>query len=262
MAESEIDFRLADFTSYPYGNAIHNTYKLEFTSLPDGSRFLDLHIVYDTLFRAWTMELVEATRTPLHPFSILSTGTYQFLNIASSPTSVQTAQWLKLDEDNIVDNFKLDMDFPRLFKNVQLLDTGKPDIDGNKKKRMRHIVIEFNNLSKEEIKFNYLNYLDDQVRDGMYRYTVEHDVDPLSPTYGQIYVERVLEEATPVVVYGESKLGVWSLGNSQFPQQTVIKAHLDVSGKGYYPRIKLLLNSDAAYEINTMSWAYRDMYAR
>lgn len=260
--EANIGLRLLNFNSYPYGNAIHNTYKLELSLPQDTERYLDLHLVYDTLFRAWTMELVESTKAPVHPFSILATGTFQFLGLSAASNSVQTVQWLRLDETATVDNFKLDSGKERVFKNVQLLDTGKPDIDGNKKKRMRHAIIEFNNLSKSDIKFSYINRLDDQVRAGGYKYDIVHDTDILSPTYGQIYIERTLDDTDEVIIYGESVLGVWSLGNSQFPQQTVIKAHLDISGKGYYPRLQLVLLADAVYEINTISWAYRDMYAR
>jgi hypothetical protein len=262
VSADSVTIHLTNYSSYPYGNAIHNIYKLELAGLQGGSRYLDVHLVYDTMFRAWTMEIVEATRAPFHPFSILATGTYQFLNIATAANSAQTAQWLRLDEIHILDDFALDLGLTRLFKNHQLLDTGKPDIDGNKKKRMRHVVLEFNNLSKEDIRFRYINYLDDQIRAGGYRYTIEHDIDPGSPTYGQIYVERVLDDSNEIVVYGESTLDDWSLGNSQFPEQTVIKMHIDVSGKGYYPRLKLALNPESAYEINTLSWAYRDMYAR
>jgi len=140
------------------------------------------------------------------------------------------------------------------------LDTGKPDVEGTLKKRMRQCIIELNNLSKADVLFNQQFILDDQVRSDTYAYDVEQDTDLVSPTYGQIYITGSIVE--PTLIAGTSKLGVWSLGNAQFPEQTVLKLMIEVSGKGYYPRMRFITRSENAFEINTISWAYRDMYAR
>ena len=94
----------------------------------------------------------------------------------------------------------------------------------------------------------------------MFIYTVQHITDPEDPEYGKVYVVR--EYAEPTVVYGVTMLDFWSLHNSQFPEQSVIKAHIDISGKGYYPRLKLVTRTSNLFELNNISWVYRDMNAR
>lgn len=256
--DSEIKLSLHDYKSYTDGNRLRHVYKIKL-SVYEREYFLDFHLIYDTVFRTWTVEVLETTRRPLHVFQSIATGYAQCLGLYN--VGAETfVQWVGVDENDPEDKFYLDEARPRTVLNFQMFDTGKRNLEGSKKKRIRHIILEFNNLAKEDVEFNHIVYIDDDPRTDLFEYQVVHDTDPMSPNYGQIFVER--EYVDPTKVYGTTKLDTWSLGNSQFPEQTVLKVHLDVSGKGYYPRLRIVTRTSKLYELNLISWAYREMNAR
>mgnify|MGYP007095020278 FL=1 len=258
VPEDEILFALENYQSYADGNRLRHVYKIRLEVL-DNVFYLDFHLIYDTIFRTWTIEILESTRKPLHVFQSMSTGYSQFLGLYEEEGEAYI-QWVGIDENNPEDSFQLGDGRERIIPNYQLIDTGKRNLEGTKKKRIRQIILEFNNLSKEDTEFNHMVYIDDDPRADLFKYTVEHETDPDSPNYGQVFVLK--EYVEPSTVYGVTKLGTWSLNNSQFPEQTVLKLHLDVSGKGYYPRLKLITRTSKLYELNQISWAYREMNAR
>ena len=249
---------LYDYASYPDGNRLRHVYKLKL-QVYEEIYYIDFHLVYDTIYRTWMLEVMQSTRRPLHVFQTMATDYAHFLSVYDVGNETYV-QWLTVDENNPEDEFHLDENAPRMITNFQMLDTGKRNLDGTLKKRLRQLILEFNNLSKEDLEFNHITYIDDEPRSDLFAYSVTHDTDPESPTYGQIYVER--EYVDPTTVYGTTKLGIWSLGNSQFPEQTVLKVHLDITGKGYYPRVRLITRTSKLYELNQISWVYRDMNSR
>jgi hypothetical protein len=258
-AESLI-ITLHDYKSYTEGTRLRHVYKLKIEPAELTPVYADVHLVYDTVFRAWTMEVMESTRRPLTVFQSIATGYAQFLNLYTDSNDETYVQWIGVDENNPEDLFMLDGLKARLLPNYQLIDTGKRDLQGTMKKRMRQVILEFNNLSDVDVEFNHLAYVDDEPRGDLFIYTVQHITDPEDPEYGKVYVVR--EYAEPTVVYGVTMLDFWSLQNSQFPEQSVIKAHVDISGKGYYPRLKLVTRTSNLFELNNISWVYRDMNAR
>lgn len=258
VPSSDITMSLHDYKSYSDNNRLRHVYKIKLT-VRESIYYVDVHLVYDTIYRAWTVEVMESTRRPLQMFQSISTGYAQFLGLYKCDDETYI-QWVGVDENNPEDDFMLDEEHPRTIPNYQMLDTGKRDIDGAKKKRLRQAILEINNLAKEDIEFNHMIYIDDDVRADLFKFNIIHVTDPTDPNYGRIYVEREFIE--PTIVYGTTKLDYWSLGNSQFPQQTVLKVHLDVSGKGYYPRFRLITRTSKLYELNQLSWVYRDMNAR
>lgn len=259
----EIDIKLQDFKSYQDASRIRFAYKWLLTS-PSKDIYLEVHLVYDTLFRSWTVEIVETPRRSLRVFQSISTGYAQFFNLYRKYNSIDTTttclQWLGIKEDDPQDHIILDFEQPRTIDNFQMMDTGLRDLEGSKVKRMREVILEFNNISETDIEFNHLLYVDDKSRSDLFKFSTVHIVDKNDPEYGRIYIEREFVE--PTVLHGTTKLNTWSLGNSQFPQQTIIKAHMSWSGKGYYPRLRLVTRTSKPYELNQMSWVYRDMNAR
>lgn len=249
---------LQDYKSYAEGNRLRHVYKMKL-SIFDVELYVDFHLIYDTIFRTWTLEIIESTRRPLQMFQAISTGYAQFLSIYTEGTNTYV-QWLGIDENNPEDLFNLDEGQARMIQNFQAIDTGKRDLSGNLKKRVRQVILEFNNLNKSDVEFNHVLFMDDEQRSDLFNYDIVHVTDPMDPNYGQIYVERSYVD--PTIVHGTTKLGFWSLGNSMFPEQTVIKVHLDVSGQGYYPRIRIITRASKLYELNTISWALRMMNAR
>ena len=258
VPDEAISITLDDYQSYPDGNRLRHVYKVKI-SVYDKVYYLDFHLIYDTIFRTWTVEVLETTKSPLKMFQSLSTGYAQFLGLYTVGNETY-AQWVGIDENELEDNFKLDEDKPRTVPNFQMFDTGKRNIDGTKKKRFRHVILELNNLSNQDVEFNHMVYIDDDPRTDLFKYNVVHETNPEAPNYGQIYVER--EYVEPTSTYGVTRLGTWSLGNSQFPEQTVLKVHLDITGKGYYPRIRIITRTSKLFELNQISWSYRDMNAR
>jgi hypothetical protein len=269
-----LEFKLMDYKCVRDSMRIRNVYRMMLAS-PDLTVYLDVHLVYDTVFRSWTVEIMQVPKAGLFLFQSLATGYAEYLSITKQGP-VHVLEWLHVQEHDVQDTFLLDGEQARLFNNQQMLDTGKRDLAGAMKKRMRHVIVEFNNLQNEEIPLHHLFYLDDQERSDLYQYEVVHITDPADANYGSIYVERtysdpetieseVFVERTytePDLLPGTSKLNSWMLSTSQFPDVTLIKVHIDVSGKGYYPRLKLIMKEPKLYEINNISWVWREMNAR
>ena len=61
---------------------------------------------------------------------------------------------------------------------------------------------------------------------------------------------------------GVTKLDSWMLDVSMFPDVTLVKTRVEVSGKGYAGRWKFVGMAEAMYEMLQISWAYRLMNAR
>lgn len=266
---------LVDYASYSDGNRLRNVYKIEF-DVGGTKYYIDFHLVYDTIGRAWHIEAMQSNKNRLHLFQAIATGYAQFLNLHNNVDELtgdidHYISWVNIDESDIVDNFALDDAEPRVIQNYQMLDTGKRGMDGFKKKRFRHAIIEINNTSNEDIAFNHALMIDDQVRNSIFKYDVEHVIDPLADNFGQIYVTRDftdpdyfegVEFTDPDVVRGITALGAWVLSTTSFPERTMYKVHLTMSGKGYYPRLIMMTRSSKSFELTGMGWAYRDMNAR
>ena len=116
-------------------------------------------------------------------------------------------------------------------------------------------------------------YLDNEVRMRWYDYEVEHIVDRDASDYGQLYVTRIAE---PNIKLGRSttrlsgtvegfeidRKRVWVLEQSQFPELSLWKIRMPVSGKGAAPRMKFLSQNEQRYELMTINWVCRVMNAR
>lgn len=263
------DMVLADFISYADGNRLRNVYKVQY-NVGVNKFYIDFHVVYDTIGRSWHLEAMQSNKNRLSLFQSIATGYAQFVNIYTEGTT-SYLQWINIDEAYVEDNFKLDDNAERVVKNYQMLDTGKRALDGFKKKRFRHAILEVNNISNEDIAFNHSLMIDDQIRNSMFKYDIEHVIDPEAENFGQIYVTRNFDDpdyfegvefTDPDIIRGVTALGAWVLSASSFPERTVYKVHLDMSGKGYYPRLILMTRSSKPFELNGMGWAYRDMNAR
>jgi len=267
--------RLADYYVCADGNRIRTTYKILF-DVPDHPVWVDFQLVYDTIFRTWHIEVRQTNNHRMQIFHPLATNYAQFLNLYNDG-QVAYLQRLSIDELQAEDNFVITPDTVRQLDNVQMLDTGKRALDPEMKKRFRHVVFEINNLSHEDLEFNHLFMIDDETRSDLFVYEIEHETDPDASNYGQIYVVRNFEapevlagevslvyvdEREPDKLYGITKLNSWVLSSSAFPDRTVQKVYVDVSGKGYYPRFKLITQNSKRFELNHVSWSYRDMGAR
>lgn len=249
---------LQSFHNFLDNAQINNVYKYKITH-NGGVLYLDVVLCYDTLLRAWTLKMYECNEGIMLPYRRVATDSIRYVNLCKDGTTVYM-QLIKANKDVATDTFALDNMKLRTIKNYQLMDTGKRDILGTLKKRFREVIIEFNNVSDKDLEFNDIFIIDDEHRSDLFKYNVVHITDPLDPNYGTIYVER--DYVDPDLVSGTTVLDSWKLGVSGFPEQSIIKLALEVSGKGYYPRLRLISRNEAMYEINNIGWVYRELNAR
>lgn len=161
----------------------------------------------------------------------------------------------------------------KTFFNWQYLDTGYRNEFLEHMKRYREIQIQINNTDGVNLEFGMDFYLDNEVRMRWYDYEVEHIVDETAEDYGQLYVTRV---ETPNIKTGRNTTrlagetggwtvdskSVWTLNQSQFPELSLWKIRMPVSGKGAAPRIKFVSQNEQRYELMTINWVCRVMNAR
>lgn len=254
-----VDFRLLDYRCIQDSSRLRNVYRISLKDQNDRTLYVDMHVIYDTITRAWYIEVYETTASGMFLFKTLSTGYAEFLSISTQGLS-HKMEWVRIDERVVKDSFKLDEGVGRTFMNRQYIDTGKRNMLGALKKRFRSIILEFNNLADDDISFNHQFLLDDQERSDLYVYETKQITDPADSSYGQIYVDRSYNVGTEIA--GTTKLNTWTLNKSHLPDISVVRVHLDVSGKGYYPRFKMVATTPKLYDINNITWVWRTKNAR
>lgn len=167
-------------------------------------------------------------------------------------------------------------------KNHQYLDTGYRILTSNIdiKKRFREMQISINNASQKALTFYTAFIVDGNLRKDMQGYTTKTIIDPEDPRTGILLVERpyidprylpsvpelvvsVEDYINPDVTLGDTTLDdSFVLDNSQFPDLAYWKIRVDVSGKGYTPRLQLLSVNEQEYSILSLNWVYRTMNSR
>lgn len=257
--QTDITLLLKYYYNYLDNSKVHNVYKYEVNLENADNIFVELHIIYDTMQRNWSMYMLETNDNIITPYQRVVTEGAIYANVYNNAGKVY-AQLIKANPHSAKDTFKLDELAERKAKNYQVLDTGKRDISGTAKKRLREVRFELNNLNQVDLPFREVFMIDDDQRKQLFRYETVHDTDPESPNYGLIYVQRTYED--PVYAMGSTALDNWTLDASQFPPQTVMQVRLSVSGKGYYPRFRLFSVDEEMYELLTIGWVYRMMNAR
>lgn len=161
--------------------------------------------------------------------------------------------------------------------NYQYLDTGQRNHGITLKKRYRELQFMLNNLSKEELTFYTGFLIDGRMRTGFYKYEPTQNTDSTSGDFGVITLARVLVDGTIAPdntldfvrqldnsseLSGETVLGKWMLSDSIFPECTLLKLRIPISGKGYSPRMQLLSLNEKDYQIYNIVWVMRQMNSR
>lgn len=156
-----------------------------------------------------------------------------------------------------------------MFKNWQYLDTGYRDNSLELNKRYREVQFQLNNIDGVNLEFGLEFQIDGQSRLSDYVYEVEHVIDENDPDYGLIYVQSTPYMNLPLEYVGTANstdLGpgsnAWILNQSLFPDLSLWKVRAPVSGKGYAPRIRLVSRNISRFELMSISWVYRLLYAR
>lgn len=260
---------------------IHNVYVFQ----TEKSVYLNCTVLYNTTSRAWRLYFIESQNI-LVPFKQDATkkGTLMALTPIQITTPLgavtrPTIQFLKYNKSECSDlyipaSLLLGTDDPleklaeiKFFKNYQMIDSGYREHDSDIKKRHREVQLKINNVSQRSLNFYTDFYVDGDQRRSYAKYVEHHELDPTSPNYGTITMER--EMVDPIVVPGvtilaedENEINMWALDMSLFPDAVLWKIRIPVSGKGYAPRMRIISFNEEDYEILNISWIYRLLNSR
>ena len=260
-----VNISLVDFFVYLDGNQIRNSYKLKIEGYTKDDKlrstnYLDFQMNYDTVLRCWSIYINESTANRDAVFRPTATGNAIFYRIYKDG-AVSKVVLMRYNDDNHKDSATLNPENTYAFGNYQYIDTGYRKHNEELKKRYREIDFCINCLGVHKLKFYTGFVLDDDVRRSYYKHKVTHCTDKDDPSYGMLFVERVLDDA----VDGEELTMLdteWELDTAQFPDLSVSKIRYKVSGKGYNAAVKILSTNETDFEILDMSWVYRTMFAR
>lgn len=261
---------------------VHNVYVFK----TDSGRLINVMLLYNILSRSWRVHTLES-QSVITPFQQDMTKSGVYMGLTSVNISDKLYPVIQFIEKDLA--YRGDLYIPRgigyttpaefligveaalestkKFRNYQFWDTGYRDQMNSNKKRYRELQFLFNNTSVESLKFFTDFFIDGEQRYSMFRYDMTQELDPNSPDYGIISLERVLID--PTILPGETVLaedsgdsGSWMLDNSGFPEMRLWKIRMIVSGKGYNPRMRFVSQNEVSYEILNMAWVYRMMNAR
>lgn len=275
------DFEVLDTRSVAKDAEIHYIY----TIVPELTDHivldqLNLHIIYNTLTRAWRLytTAIGNDTVKYNPIYYKNKQSGSYEEFFPYPTSngyniaVVKQTYDVVTDDFVIDDFKL-TDY---YNNYPYLDTGNIDIDDAFTKRFREIQFNLVNKEKEFIRFYTDFKLDGLETVSATHYAINHITDPEDPDYGLIYVTPVeytnLDLVGPTTLSNEeecdrikledSTSDLWNLDLSKFPDLDVITVRFELQGRGRRGSIQLLNTSLEKYELSNLTWVYRIMNAR
>jgi len=144
--------------------------------------------------------------------------------------------------------------------NWQLIDTGIVQMNNTLYKRLRELQFTLNNIDKVPIHLNTHIYADGKnVLDGT-KYEIIHDVNPLSTDYGHIFVNTY--DAYDMQFTGATLFDDIILDSSKFPDLTLVRTHLVLTGKGRFISGEFINRDEKRYELSNILWVYRLMNGR
>lgn len=146
------------------------------------------------------------------------------------------------------------------FRNYQFLDTGYRDDELQSKKRYREVQLQVNNLDQRNLCFGMDYILDGAPRKIFYKYDSVQTIDEFDPEYGVSYVE-----STPYLETELSSIDLtnqWTIDQSLFPEISLWKVRVAISGKGSAPRLKLKSRNNKRYELISINWVSKLMNMR
>ena len=284
---------LKDFYNYLDYDDVHNVYYFEYEEQVTGRKgFLNVDLLYDTNLRSWRIYCYEsATKLRTYRFDVTKRSSLvsckKVLFEGSTSYYLEFYKWDALlasdfllynsieEYEDIVDWFRSSYDYlleHRIFYNWQFLDSGYRNEILEYLKRYREIQIQINDIDGINLKFGLDFFLDNDIRMRWYDYEIEHIIDPSHPNYGQLYVVRKeipnIEVPLTTTLLGSDEYTekqrerVWTLDQSRFPEVSLWKIRMPVSGKGAAPRIKFVSQNDCRFEFMSINWVCRTMNAR
>lgn len=261
-------------TTYVDGNEIHNVFNITVQQKTTSANTyvslctVNFHVVYDSVLRAWFIELEEADKYPMTVYKNTATNDTQFVkvrnDVSTTPGSLGLLVIYNYNDDDLNDYMALSgaayssgkPTVTRTHNNRQYLDTGNRDFAEDLKKRFREIQFCVNILERGQLKFNTGFIVDDTPEVLPYKWNVEV-IDPLTGTLG-VSREMLDELETP----DHTALDTWELDTDKLPDTTMYKIRYHVCGKGYNGSAQILSDNQIPYELLHIGFVYRQMFAR
>ena len=263
LDEETVIFKLYDWWCLLENRTMRIYYKLQMT-VGTKVTYLDTIFNYDTSTRAWTMSMMNSTRYRMtHYISSVTAETIFIQPVLSAPNTI-SLNLIQGSEESTIDSFDIDYNQEGWNETLQYLDTGFRDLNTDIKKRFRQVQFRVNNLYSETLKFYTSFAVDNDMRKNYCNFETTEITDPDAEDYGSVYVDAVLEE--PDLVWGLSDqrdyCAEWELDTSRFPNTNTAQVRFNVSGKGNLCRFELRSYNDKQYEISSVAYVFRPMYAR
>lgn len=263
LDEETVNFYLYDWWCMLENKTMRIYYKFRMTV---GAKvtFLDVIYNYDTSTRAWTMSMVNSTRYRVTHYVSSVTAETIFAQPVLSAEHTINVNLIQGAEETTLDSFDIDYDQTGWNETLQFLDTGFRDLNTDIKKRFRQVQFRVNNVYSDTLKFYTAFAVDNDIRKHYCKFETTEITDPEAEDYGSVYVDAVLDD--PELVWGTAEqydyVSEWELDLARFPEMTTAQVRFNVSGKGNLCRFELRSYNDKVYEISSVAWVYRPMYAR
>ena len=263
LDEETVSFHLYDWWCMLENKTLRIYYKFQMYT---GTKvtYLDVIFNYDTSTRAWTMSMVNSTRYRVTHYISSVTAETIFAQPVLSAQNTVSVNLIQGSESSNLDSFMIDYDQTGWNESLQYFDSGFRDLETDIKKRFRQVQFRVNNIGADTLNFYTSFAVDNDLRKQYCTFETTEITDPDAEDYGSVYVDAVLED--PDVAWGydnyKEYATEWELDMARFPNSDTAQVRFNVSGKGNLCRFELRSYNANAYEISSMAWVYRPMYAR
>ena len=223
----------------------------------------DLTMVYDTLTKQWYFQIHNLLNTGalrhrridnqnLLLFDNFIKNNTRYLLIAKNTSAPRDYYDYTINDEQIIVNPKL--------PNWQYIDTGIMPMSNTFYKRLRELQFTINNTEQSCINFETSIYADDKNVLDSVKYSMEHITNEQSEDYGHIYINTY--DVANLEFAGATTLDDWLLDFSKFPNVSLIRTHLLLTGKGRFISGEFINRDEKRYELSNIIWVYRIMKAR
>lgn len=263
LDNENVTFNLFDWWCILESKTLRIYYKFEM-QVGEKLTYLDYVFNYDTSTRAWTTSIVNSTRYRMTPYISSVTAETIFVQPVLTAEHTISLNLIQGSELSTIDSFDIDYYQSGWSECLQYVDTGFRDLCNDIKKRFRQVQFRVNNITSATLNFYTSFIIDNDVRKQYCTFETTEVTDPDADDYGTVYVDTIMEE--PDVAPGINEIRdyvtEWELDTSRFPNTNTAQVRVNVSGKGNLCRFELRSYNDKSYEISSMAWVYRPMYAR
>lgn len=237
-------------------------------------------LIYNTVQRNWRIYMVESAglmepiRYNITEKCKLGMYNYNYLDCKNyKARAFSLLEWDYSDCEDVcyysskyqvstIDNYRSSF----FQKPMQYLDTGYREHNSDWKKRYRELQFKINNTSQKQLKFNLDFVVDSEVRKSSITYEAVYNPEEgkvhYVPTYADPYIVPSNTLLSDVNNTEEEQRKFWTLDSSRFPDTAIWKVRVPVTGKGYAPRIKMLMSNGTIFELLNLGFVYRMMNAR